>query len=264
MKPEFWTSEQVAECDPLTRLLFIGLWNFADDAGRHPWRPKQIKMRIYPADDITTDQVEQMLEELERNGLIDSYVSEGERYFVITGWKHQKIDRRSDPVHPAPPPFSTRTRRPLDEDSEGERERRREGSLIGREGETRAPEEKTAAPEPQAVGQVAAALGLGLGLGDKEIEEAEACLAAYQLALPELQAATPFDKWTAKRRAAWDLLRTELGDERPKTKDDWLLYFNRVAESDFLMGVEGKFKAELTWLLNPEHVKKVMEGKYDG
>ena len=35
IKPEFWTAEQVMECSPMARLLFIGMWNFCDDGGNH-------------------------------------------------------------------------------------------------------------------------------------------------------------------------------------------------------------------------------------
>ncbi len=52
IKPEFWTSEQVMECAPLARLLFIGLWNFCDDAGRMALSPKRIKAQILPSDDV--------------------------------------------------------------------------------------------------------------------------------------------------------------------------------------------------------------------
>jgi len=33
IKPEFWKSETVAALSPLARLLFIGLWNYADREG---------------------------------------------------------------------------------------------------------------------------------------------------------------------------------------------------------------------------------------
>lgn len=35
IKPEFWTAEQVMELSRDARLLFIGMWNFCDDAGVH-------------------------------------------------------------------------------------------------------------------------------------------------------------------------------------------------------------------------------------
>ena len=48
VKPEFWTSEQVAECTPIARLAFIGIWNFCDDNGIHPASIKRLaEMRTY-------------------------------------------------------------------------------------------------------------------------------------------------------------------------------------------------------------------------
>ena len=57
IKPEFWTSEQVMECSPLARLLFIGVWNFCDDAGNHPMSAKTLKALVFPGDDITSAKV---------------------------------------------------------------------------------------------------------------------------------------------------------------------------------------------------------------
>jgi hypothetical protein len=102
IKPEFWTSAQVLECSANARLLFIGLWNFADDAGRHPDSPKQAKAEVYPADDLTLDDVAKMLDELERVGLITRYMVDGVGYFKITGWKHQRIDKPQPAKYPEP------------------------------------------------------------------------------------------------------------------------------------------------------------------
>lgn len=57
IKPEFWVSEQIAECSTSARLLFVGLWNFCDDAGVHPAKPKTLKAELFPMDDITTGDV---------------------------------------------------------------------------------------------------------------------------------------------------------------------------------------------------------------
>jgi hypothetical protein len=102
IKPEFWTSEQVMECSPNTRLLFIGLWNFCDDAGRHPASAKQIKALIFPADDFSSDDVRRMLDELSSHDLISLYVVADKEYFQITGWHHQKIDKPQSPKYPGP------------------------------------------------------------------------------------------------------------------------------------------------------------------
>lgn len=130
IKPEFWTSQQVMECSPVARLMFIGLWNFADDRGRHPHNAKQIKALIFPSDDITVDAVTGLLAELAEHGLISTYDVNGKRYLAITGWHHQKIDRPQDPKYPAPPAFVERSTNDRDSSSnvrDGEEKRGEEG-----------------------------------------------------------------------------------------------------------------------------------------
>ena len=61
IKPEFWTSEQIVECSPIARLLFIGMWNFCDDGGNHPASHKTLKMQIFPGDDISISQIESIV-----------------------------------------------------------------------------------------------------------------------------------------------------------------------------------------------------------
>jgi len=101
IKPEFWTSEQVMECSTTARLLFIGLWNFCDDAGRHPFSAKTLKAEVFPGDDISSDDVLSLLEELESNGLIERYEAAGRQYLQVTGWRHQKIEKPNF-KHPEP------------------------------------------------------------------------------------------------------------------------------------------------------------------
>ncbi|STV36571.1 primosomal protein I [Klebsiella pneumoniae] len=42
VKPEFWTDEKVVECSIPARLLFIGLFNFANDNGMPERSPKTV------------------------------------------------------------------------------------------------------------------------------------------------------------------------------------------------------------------------------
>jgi uncharacterized phage protein (TIGR02220 family) len=93
IKPEFWANEQVMDCSPISRLLFIGLWNFCDDCGNHPASAKTLKAEIFPGDDITSTDVQGMLDELESNGLIALYTALDKDYWHVTGWHHQKIDK---------------------------------------------------------------------------------------------------------------------------------------------------------------------------
>lgn len=91
IKPEFWTSEQIVECSPTARLLFVGLWNFSDDAGRHPASVRRLKMEIFPADPFTPEDIRAWIDELIAAALLVEYEAEGAKYWEITGWKrHQK------------------------------------------------------------------------------------------------------------------------------------------------------------------------------
>ena len=83
-------------------MLFIGLWNFCDDAGRHPFKLDEIKTNIFPDDDLTTEDVQGMLGELSLNDLIAIYVVDNQEYLRVTGWHHQKINRPQKPRFPGP------------------------------------------------------------------------------------------------------------------------------------------------------------------
>lgn len=101
IKPDFWTDEKIVELSFQARLLFIGLWNFADNSGRMYYSPKRIKMQIFPADkhDITP-----LLTELQREKLIAIYTSDWQEFLQIINFaKHQKVDPRYESKLPAPP-----------------------------------------------------------------------------------------------------------------------------------------------------------------
>lgn len=102
IKPEFWTSAQILECSTNARLLFIGLWNFCDDMGRHPFSPKQVKAEVFPADPFSENDILGMLKELSTNGLILAYAVDGKEFLQVTGWKHQRIDKPQPAKYPGP------------------------------------------------------------------------------------------------------------------------------------------------------------------
>ncbi|WP_255631306.1 hypothetical protein [Caballeronia sp. dw_19] len=101
IKPEFWTSAQVMDLSIPARLLFIGLWNFCDDAGIHPASEKRLKAEVFPADDVSVSDVRGLIAELERVGLLTEYAIDNESYWQVTGWHHQKIDQPTF-KHPRP------------------------------------------------------------------------------------------------------------------------------------------------------------------
>jgi len=89
IKPEFWSSEDILELPLDARLLYIGLWSFADDSGILPYKPITIKCQVFPADMIDC---KPMLEELLKSGLLVKYSVDGSEYIQIESWlKHQTI-----------------------------------------------------------------------------------------------------------------------------------------------------------------------------
>jgi len=83
IKPAFFLNEDLAEVDAFTRLLFIGLWCFADRNGRFEWKPKKIKAAIFPYDNI---KIEGMLSKLTMLKFITCHNNIG---YVLCFTKHQ-------------------------------------------------------------------------------------------------------------------------------------------------------------------------------
>jgi hypothetical protein len=89
IKPGFFTNADLAECQPLARILFAGLWTIADKAGRLRDRPKQLKGELLPYDDC---EVDALLNELASGDepFIHRYEAQGVAYIQIATWdKHQ-------------------------------------------------------------------------------------------------------------------------------------------------------------------------------
>lgn len=86
IKPGFFINEQLSEVDFQTRLLFIGLWCYADREGRFQWIPKRIKVAIFPYDNLDTPAIETMLCNLMSLHLITCFDKVG---YIENFKKHQ-------------------------------------------------------------------------------------------------------------------------------------------------------------------------------
>jgi hypothetical protein len=88
LKPGFFKNEELAKLPPLARLLFAGLWCYADREGRFEWRPEKIRAEIFPYEkrcDITCH-----LMSLHDKKLIGRYSQNGSFYgFIPNFTKHQ-------------------------------------------------------------------------------------------------------------------------------------------------------------------------------
>lgn len=88
IKPSIMDNEDLAELEPLTRLLFIFLWMLADREGRLEDRPKRIAAQALPYD--RKADVEKMLADLQRGGFIVRYSAAGVACIQIPAFvKHQ-------------------------------------------------------------------------------------------------------------------------------------------------------------------------------
>lgn len=235
----------------MTRLFFIGLWNFADDAGRHPYSVKQAKAEVFPADDISSENILGMFHELEQNGLIKAYIVEGKEYFQITGWHHQRIDKPQKPRYPGPDESdSENIPRTLPPEGKGK-------ERIGEEG-------KGKDISPSGLGELPASTPEDSPkqppVPYQEIVNAWNRIAG-DAGLRTVQAVTEKRKQAMRARARDP-------EAALPTLEHWEWLFTRVAESPFLTGrVNGTngrppFQADFDWVLRPTSCIAIAEGKY--
>ena len=103
IKPEFPQSESMGRVSRDARLCFVQLWTLADDAGRLRGNSRMLASLLYPYDDDAKDLIPAWLCELEQEGCIARYQSDGGTYIQISEWsKHQKIDKPSPSKLPEP------------------------------------------------------------------------------------------------------------------------------------------------------------------
>ena len=108
IKPEFWSSPDIAALSDSDRLLFIGLWSYVDDHGRGRDDIALIVAALYPHDMVanpldTVAKVRDGLARLSEADLILRYTVASRTYFLVTGWsKHQRVDKPKASRIPAP------------------------------------------------------------------------------------------------------------------------------------------------------------------
>ena len=108
IKPGFFKNDILAELQPLTRLLFIGLWCLADREGRLEDRPKRIKAEVLPYDNCDIDK---LLTQLDGARFIHRYQVDGNEYIEIPNFtKHQNPHMKEQASEiPAPNKHSAST-----------------------------------------------------------------------------------------------------------------------------------------------------------
>jgi len=103
--PSFWDDPDIAELQPLERLLVIGMISHADDYGNLHGHPAILKKQVFGYDNIAVAEVQEMRDRVcEKCRNIALYTVEGQEYIHLLQWeKHQKLNFRANPVWPKSP-----------------------------------------------------------------------------------------------------------------------------------------------------------------
>jgi hypothetical protein len=241
------------------------MWSFCDDRGVHPASVMRLKMEVFPADDFSKNQMQNMIDELMQVGLVSEFEEFGRSYFCVTGWHHQKIDRPTY-RYPAPPgencrpkefdESSTTTRRALDEPSPPEgkgkvrvQDKDRTSVNLGSSNTQEASfschqEEKKKEPS---------------GDSQKEIEAATKTRRAVEKVYERMRKVMLEKKLPAPRKLTKE--REDKLATRLETKG-WLDSLKAAFDKCPLPG-DG-WQPDFDWLVaNDTHVENIAEGKYD-
>lgn len=113
IKPEFWSSPGLPT-DPWERLLFVAMWNWADDYGIGTANERELLAFAFPNDpQIDSADLRRMLASVRRAFGVEFYTVAGRPYYAIPSWEsHQKIDRRSARRNPGPEEAETHLYQP--------------------------------------------------------------------------------------------------------------------------------------------------------
>lgn len=95
IKPTFFRSRSVRALTSDEKLVWIGLWVTADDAGRLMDEPEILVGDLW-ALSLNATKINRALDGLAAKGRIFRYIVDEERYIQVNGWEHQKIS------HPTP------------------------------------------------------------------------------------------------------------------------------------------------------------------
>jgi hypothetical protein len=106
IRPEFWSSEDIAALSWDARLIYIGLWSYVDDNGVGRDVEQLITAALFPLEDSFTEasvRVHGALKQLQTGRQITRYKVAGKPYLHVTAFdRHQKINRPTPGRYPSP------------------------------------------------------------------------------------------------------------------------------------------------------------------
>lgn len=109
IKPEFWSSPDVARASAVARLAYIAMWNWADDYGIGTFNLKELEGFIFPNDDVEelsggkSRKFRDVAEEVVSCFGLVIFEAERRLFYAIPGWeKHQRTERKAKGKFPTP------------------------------------------------------------------------------------------------------------------------------------------------------------------
>lgn len=94
VKPSFWDNVGLSKLSNNARLLYIGMWNFADDMGVIPGSTLGVKSRVFPYAVVDLEEVDKWLEELIKHKFILQLYYQDERYFYMDYFMHNQLIKK--------------------------------------------------------------------------------------------------------------------------------------------------------------------------
>lgn len=229
IKPEFWSDEKLMKVSRDSRLLFIALWNFADDYGVLHNSTRKILGDVFPFDNSVSEKmVETWKNELISSGVLVVY----NNFLIIKNWlKHQKVAHPSKPlltddldhIHEILMKHSGNTPTQVERERERERER---GSVK-----------------------------------DEAEDEEKPNYQKYKNEWNELAKKTNLNTVIKLSDSRREKLKTRLSEPA----FDFPAILQKIKECKWLLGQNDRgWKVDFDWILkNDTNYTKVLEGKYD-
>lgn len=290
IKPKFFDDVKIGRISRDARLLYIGLWVFADDMGVVPGDSVWLKSRVFPYDQIQVQQFEKWMNELVINGFICLLSYKGERFIYLpTFTRHQVVnrpnyedlnipkdllDKEKDRIHGAITEQSLNNHGTFTEASYTVLDREKEAldgfplqpsSLIS---------------EKETIKEIKENTPYGVSKKNEKEGRADTGLTASENTPPPGSAPPPSPRidysaimrdfnarfagvlpavtvMTEKRKAA---VKARIGEHG---MDSIAKVFDNIATSGFLKGHNDRnWKADFDWVFRPTNYVKILEGNY--
>lgn len=114
--PDLWEDEDFGALSPPERILFIALFSLADDEGRLPASPANLRALAFRFDDYTLDEVRAMRDHIAATMRhVELYAVDGKEYIWLTSWQQRQHPKYPQPSRiPAPPSPSSGSEAQMD------------------------------------------------------------------------------------------------------------------------------------------------------